>query len=338
MTARAALPTELDVPAPLTRPLPAAVPPAVRGAGALLRRGLVHFRPDVGGDGGSGGNGGGGSGGSGDGAGKGAGSGAGASEDEIEAEVQRRVDRFGAQKALTLAVQENARLRRQNERRVDVPDGGRVLDKAAADRFAAFEALGKTPDALTKALADGEAAAGTVARYERRESVAKLARDHGWKPDALADLADEFGFAVEVREVSERDAKGAKVKREVLFAVPTADATKAEPVDDLLGAKFRSMRGALDAARLTEAERRAHASGRDGDGDGERARSPYRNGTDRSGDRAGRSGPPTFTRQDTTRDRDEPERAGPAAAVASVLGSVGQTPSERRAAAATGRR
>lgn len=243
-------------------------------------------------------------------------------EDEIEAEVQRRSARGGAEKALALAVAENDRLRRQNERRVEVPDGGRLLTKEQAADFDAYTALGKKPADLTKALADGEAAAGRVTQFERRAAIAKTAGEHGWRAEAVADLADEFGFNVETREVKERNAKGETIKRETLFAVPAGAADKAEELETFLKAKFRAAPAALDAFRLSDAERRALAGGKAG-GDAPRAR---------PADRTARTGPPTFTRQEPTDDT-TPDRAEPASAVARVLGSLGMTPSERRAAA-----
>ncbi|SMB93325.1 hypothetical protein [Deinococcus hopiensis] len=103
-----------------------------------------------------------------------------------------------------------------------LPDGSVVLSKADAERYAAYQALGK-PDELKTKLADGETATSELGTLKKRDTLRTVADKVGYKPSVLERLGGDLTF--EEIEVDGEKA-GEKVKT---YGVKLAD--KVVPLD-----------------------------------------------------------------------------------------------------------
>lgn len=132
-------------------------------------------------------------------------------------------------------------------------EGHVVLDPDGAKRWADYQALGE-PSALSKRIADGEAAATERDDLKFQSHIGEVAGLAKWKPKVLADRIKASGIETLIKEEPDpKDPKGAKlrvphVKLEGDKTTPLADYAKEHWGDYLPAlqaepAKAESLRG-----------------------------------------------------------------------------------------------
>lgn len=132
-------------------------------------------------------------------------------------------------------------------------EGHVVLDPDGAKRWADYQALGE-PSALSKRIADGEAAATERDDLKFQSHIGEVATLEKWKPKVLADRVKASGIETFIKEEPDpKDPKGAKlrvphVKLEGDKTTPLADYAKEHWGDYLPAlqaepAKAESLRG-----------------------------------------------------------------------------------------------
>jgi hypothetical protein len=126
----------------------------------------------------------------------------------------------------------NARLLRKVERlekRPELPDGGKVLTKEEAERFAAFEALKLKPADVQATITERDKLKGDLAKKDRESAREAAAKTLGIEGKDLSPFAGADDLTFEVRE-QEVERNGKKEKAHVAF-VKDADG-KESPLAD----------------------------------------------------------------------------------------------------------
>lgn len=117
-----------------------------------------------------------------------------------------------------------------------VPDGALVLTGDDASRYQAFTALGKTPDEVTAALTQADAAITERDQLKRSMTIRQVAEASGYKPAVLERLGADLTYAV--KDVTETvGGKQTTVKRAFVVTdgkeTPLSDYAAAEWADFL---------------------------------------------------------------------------------------------------------
>lgn len=127
---------------------------------------------------------------------------------------------------------DNHEYRTKLDKAVSLPDGGVVLTKDQAAQWAAYQALGKAPDAIRTVLTEHNTWSTERAEKAQRDSVEGLARTAGYNPALLFRVAKADGLRIEARTVTERE-NGKQVQYTVLHVVEgEGDKAKATPLDE----------------------------------------------------------------------------------------------------------
>lgn len=157
---------------------------------------------------------------------------------------------------------DNEKLRADNEQlRGKLPaDGSLVLNKADAARWSELGKLG-TPEEIKAKLADGDAAIGKVAAFERKELTASAAAAHGYDADVLGGLPGFADLAIEVKD----ETKGGKAVRtaEVVATAKDdkgADVETRTPLDKYAERTWPKFMPALKSGAATSAPPRVGGS------------------------------------------------------------------------------
>lgn len=136
-----------------------------------------------------------------------------------------------------------------------LPDGARVIQKAEAEEYDKFKALGFKPEDISSIVVDYDGL--------RIGQVARDASDAlGWKLPVLKKQIELMGLEIEMKEVDvEEDQDGKKVKVKKQMPYVTTDDNKSvslsdfEPLKDLHASLVKDDEGAGAGGRITQGVR-----------------------------------------------------------------------------------
>jgi hypothetical protein len=135
-------------------------------------------------------------------------------------------------------------------------DGEVILSGADAKAYAEFQKLGIPTAELTKKLADGSAAQGRVAEYERDQTAYKAAELAGYKAKALRQIVRLHNLNLQLADIPDpsgardEDGKVRKVRSPVV--IPEGENAEAIPLTEYVDEHLGDFR---DVLAVSEAER-----------------------------------------------------------------------------------